>query len=61
MRAGWSFCVIADAGRPDLLEAWYSIMRCIRDAKIRTRRKVLTWQELSSALPRNLHCFVGLQ
>jgi len=56
--SGFSFCVIADARRLDLLEAWYAIMRRVRDAKIRTRCKVLTWQELSSALPRRLQRFL---
>jgi hypothetical protein len=55
--AGVRFCVIADARRDDLIEAWYTIMRCIRDAEMRTRCKVLTWQELSSALPRRLQGF----
>ena len=49
--SGLSFCVITDARRQDLLEAWYAIMSCVRNAELRTRCKVLTWQELSSALP----------
>jgi len=56
--SGFSFCVIADARRQDLLEAWYAIMRCIRDAEISSRCKVLTWQELDSALPRKLQRFL---
>ncbi|HXB21499.1 MAG TPA: hypothetical protein VNV88_08960 [Candidatus Solibacter sp.] len=56
--AGASFCVMADARRPDLLEAWHAIMRCVRHADLRTRCKVLTWQELSSALPRRLRKFL---
>lgn len=57
--SGLRFCVIADAGRQDLIEAWHAIMRCVRDAELRTRCKVLTWQELSSALPRKLQRFLG--
>ena len=53
-----SFCVIADARRPDLLEAWHAIMRCVRHAELRTRCKVLTWQELSVALPPRLQRFL---
>lgn len=53
-----SFCVIADARRPDLLEAWRSIMRCIIHAELRTRCKVLTWQELSIVLPPRLQTFL---
>ena len=56
--AGLSVCVIADVRRQDLLEAWYAIMRCVRDTKMRTRCKMLTWQELSSALPRGLQRFL---
>ncbi len=58
---GLNFCVIADARRQDLLEAWYAIMRCIRDAELRTRCKVLTWGELSYALPRKLRGFLEVK
>lgn len=54
-----SFCVIADARRPDLIEAWHAIMRCVRDAEMRTRCKVLTWQELSAVLPKSLQKFLS--
>jgi len=56
--SGASFCVIADARRPDLLEAWHAIMRCVRHAELRTRCQVLTWQELSIVLPRKLQKFL---
>jgi len=53
-----SFCVLLDARRPDLLEQWYAVMRCVRDAELRVRCKVLTWQELSEALPDDLQQFL---
>ena len=53
-----SFCVMLDNRRPDLLEAWYAIMRSVRDSTLRTRCKVLTWQELSVALPSGLRKFL---
>jgi hypothetical protein len=56
-----SFCVIADARRPDLIDAWHAIMRCVRDADMRTRCKVLTWQELSSVLPATLQKFLKMK
>ncbi len=56
--AGLRFCVIVHARRQDLVEAWYAIMRCVRDAELRARCKVLTWQELSCALPRRLQRFL---
>jgi len=58
---GLSFCVLLDARRPDLLEAWYAVMKCIKIADLRTRCKILTWQELSGALPRDLQNFLDLK
>ena len=55
---GLSFCVILDARRPDLIEAWYAVMRCVRTAELRTRCQVLTWQELSENLPTQLQRFL---
>lgn len=56
---GSSFCVMADARRPDLIQAWYEVMRCVRSADLRLRCKVLTWQELSEALPERLRSFLA--
>ncbi|MBZ5629826.1 MAG: hypothetical protein LAO06_13285 [Acidobacteriia bacterium] len=53
-----SFCVLCDARRPDLLQAWYAIMRCVRPVDLRLRCKVLTWQELAAVLPRRLRHFL---
>jgi hypothetical protein len=54
-----SFCVLLDARRPDLIEQWYSVMRCVRVADLRVRCKVLTWQELSETLPDVLRQFLA--
>jgi hypothetical protein len=51
---GSSFCVILDQRRPDLLEAWFDVMRAVRTSAMRTRCKVLTWQELVPLLPQGL-------
>jgi hypothetical protein len=56
-----SFCVLLDARRPDLREQWYTVMSCVRPMDLRTRCKILTWQELSAALPLRLQCFLGLK
>lgn len=58
---GLSFCVLLDARRPDLIETWYAVMKCIRIADLRTRCKVLTWQELSGVLPGDLQNFLDLK
>jgi hypothetical protein len=57
-QAGCSFCVMLDGRRPDLLEAWYAVMRCVRIVELRIRCKVLTWQELAEALPPALQEFL---
>jgi hypothetical protein len=54
-----SFCVIHDARRPDLREAWFEVMRAVKDAAMRVRLKVLTWQELAAVLPEDLQQFLG--
>lgn len=55
---GCSFCVIADGRRPDLMEAWYAVMRCVKPGDLRRRSKMLTWQELSLVLPPPLQEFL---
>lgn len=55
------FCVLLDARRPDLLEQWYQIVRCIRSGILQTRCKVLTWQELSRYLPTTLADFLDVK
>ncbi len=55
---GASFCVIHDVRRPDLREAWFEVMRAVRDAALRVRLKVLTWQELAAVLPEDLRRFL---
>jgi hypothetical protein len=53
-----SFCVLHDARRPDLRDAWYDVMRCVQLHDLRLRCKVLTWQELAEALPEPLQSFL---
>lgn len=54
-----SFCVILDERRPDLREAWFQVMGAVKNAEMRVRLKVLTWQELCAVLPRDLREFLG--
>jgi hypothetical protein len=58
---GLSFCVLLDARRPDLIEDWYEVMACVRPTELRTKCKVLTWQELTVVLPRTLQHFLDLK
>ena len=55
------FCVLLDARRPDLMESWYAILRCVRPVELRMRCKVLTWQELSAILPEQLGEFLDMK
>jgi hypothetical protein len=55
------FCTLRDDRRPDLIEDWCGIVRCIRSASLRTRCKVLTWQELSLCLPAALQEFLSVK
>jgi len=56
---GETFCLMTDARRPDLIERWHTIMRCVRPTDLRTRCKVLTWQELAPELPAPLQDFLA--
>jgi hypothetical protein len=57
--SGCAFCVLTDARRPELIEGSYAVMKCVRPVDLRMRCKVLTWQELATALPRGLLTFLG--
>ena len=58
---GCSFCVVHDERRPDLREAWFSVMAAVKSAELRVRLKVMTWQELAPMLPADLQDFLDLK
>jgi hypothetical protein len=58
---GANFAVLLDARRPDLLEQWFNVMQAVRSAELRTRLKVLTWQELAVLLPKGLQQFLDVK
>jgi Restriction Endonuclease associating with ARP len=55
------FCVLLDTRRPDLIESWYAILRCVRPVVLRVRCKLLTWQELTSVLADPLCEFLDVK
>jgi len=55
---GCSFCVLHDARRPDLREAWFAVMSAVKCAEMRVRCKVITWQELAAWVPDELRKFL---
>ncbi len=56
-----SFCMLHDERRPDLCEEWFQVMAAVRNAELRVRLKVLTWQELAAFLPAVLQEFLDLK
>jgi hypothetical protein len=56
--SGASFCVLCDARRRDLIEIWYSVLSAVHYPSFAWRLKLLTWQELASALPKDLQQFL---
>ena len=58
---GCSFCVLHDERRPDLREEWFRIIAAVKNADMRVRLKVLTWQELAALLPNELQEFLDVK
>jgi len=52
------FCLLTDARRIDLIDSWYEVLAAISPLDLRIRCKLLTFQELSQALPRSLRKFL---
>ena len=54
-----SFCVLADARRPDLADAWYAVMKCVKPVELRTKLRISTWQEVAQSAPPKLRAFLA--
>jgi Restriction Endonuclease associating with ARP len=54
-----SFCALLDARRPNLMDAVYVVLKCVRPVELRTSCSILTWQELARALPTRLRAFLA--
>jgi len=52
-------CVLIHDSRVDLREQFHAVLRAVRDADIRTRCTLLTWQELAGVLPQRLKEFLS--
>jgi hypothetical protein len=52
-----SFCVLVDARRPDLVDAWYAVMKCVKPIELRTKLRISTWQEVAEAAPPKLRAW----
>jgi hypothetical protein len=49
---GTRYCVICDARRPDLMDAWFTVARAVKVASLRSRLQLVTWQEIAATLPK---------
>ena len=56
---GGRFCVMLDGRRPDLVEAWYGVMRAVRSFELQGRLRLVTWQEIAGVVPEALREFLG--
>jgi hypothetical protein len=54
-----SFCVLVDVRRPDLVDAWYAVMKCVKPVELRTRLRIATWQEVAQVAPPKLRAFLS--
>jgi hypothetical protein len=54
-----SFCVLVDRRRPDLIDAWYAVMKCVKPIELRTELRISTWQEVARAAPARLRAFLA--
>jgi hypothetical protein len=54
-----SFCVLVDARRPDLADAWYAVMKCVRPVALRTKLRISTWQEVAQVTPPGVRAFLA--
>jgi hypothetical protein len=56
--ADTSFCLLSDARRQDLIDTWYAVLSTVHHPGFTWRLKLLTWQELATALPADLQDFL---
>jgi hypothetical protein len=54
-----SFCVLVDARRPDLADAWYAVLKCVKPVELRTNLRLSTWQEVARAAPPQVRAFLA--
>lgn len=53
------FVLLCDSRRTDLLQSWSEVMRCIKVPELRSRCRVVLWQELAAELPGELRAFLA--
>lgn len=46
-----SFALMCDRRRPEMLAAWEEVARAVKLPELRTRMKLVTWQEIAAVMP----------
>jgi hypothetical protein len=58
---GSRYCVICDARRPDLIDAWFMVAQAVKLASLRSRLQLVTWQEIAEMLPRSMRVWLAVK
>lgn len=53
------YCVICDARRPDLIDAWFTVARAVKRSSLRSRLQLVTWQEIADTLPKPMRAWLA--
>ena len=53
------FALLCDGRRTDLIELWFRVVRAVRNAELRSRVVLFTWQEIAAALPPTVAGFLA--
>ena len=55
---GERFVLLCDGRRGDLVESWFRVMCAVRPFALRSRLRLLTWQEVAAVAPRGVQVFL---
>jgi hypothetical protein len=56
---GIRYCVICDARRPDLIDAWFTVLRAVKLECLRSQLQLVTWQEIAGTLPQSMRAWLA--
>ena len=56
---GIRYCVICDARRPDLIDAWFTVVRAVKLECLRSQLQLVTWQEIAGTLPQSMRAWLA--
>lgn len=56
---GIRYCVICDVRRPDLIDAWFTVVSAVKLASLRSRLQLVTWQEIAGTLTKPMRAWLA--